>query len=76
MVEPMLEILAAMFMSLAAFLVAAEVITRQAASRARTREERPHLGRAWWAQKEREAAERRRALAAGPPPPLRPRWRH
>lgn len=73
MMEPMLEILAAMFMSLAAFLVAAEVVTRQAASRARAREERPHLGRAWWAQKEREADERGRPLPAPWLPPRRGR---
>ena len=60
LIQPLLEILAAMFMAAAGFLVAAEVITRQAVRRERGRDERPGLGRAWWAQKQAEAAERGR----------------
>lgn len=60
LIQPLLEILAAMFMAAAGFLVAAEVITRSAVRRERARDERPGLGRAWWAQKQAETAERAR----------------
>lgn len=60
LIQPILELLAAMFMAAALFLVTAEVITRQATRRERLRDERPGLGRAWWAQKQAEAAERAR----------------
>lgn len=60
LIQPLLEILAAMFMAAAGFLVFAEVITRSAVGRERARDERPGLGRLWWTQKQAEAAERAR----------------
>lgn len=60
LIQPLLEILAAMFMAAAGFLVAAEVITRVADRREPWSNDRPGLGRAWWAQKQAEAAERAR----------------
>lgn len=60
LIQPLLEILAAMFMAAAGFLVAAEVIIRAVDRREHWPDERPGLGRAWWAQKQAEAAERAR----------------
>ncbi len=61
LIQPLLELLAAMFMAMAGFLVAAEVITRSLDRRERALDDgRPGLGRLWWAQKQAEAVARAR----------------
>lgn len=58
MLWPLIEMLVGFFSALFVFAAAVEWLTRDDSSRPDTRPGRPGLGRAWWAQKQREQRDR------------------